>query len=61
MRWKREKRIMEGGVVKDKKKEPRKGGMRRKGGVVKSGKTGRRGCCATLELIFCRARNSATD
>jgi hypothetical protein len=36
-----------------KKNDPRKGGMRSKGGVVKNRKTGTRWRCAALELIFC--------
>jgi hypothetical protein len=52
MRWKREKINTEGGVVKNEKNELRKAGMRRKGAVVKKGKSGRRGRCAALELIF---------
>ena len=53
MRWKREKKTnTEGGVVKKEKNEQSKGGMQRKSGVVKNGKTGRRERYAAVELIF---------
>ena len=48
------KRNTEGGVVKNEKNEPRKGGMRRKGGVVKKGKPEGESVVrrSALELIF---------